>query len=202
MPNLGFIVNQLGLQNAVIYRFDPLPEPLDVKTVELPAQTEKGNSSIRLDTGAADAQVYNWLGLPVFCSARLIDPDDDTNSFDLLTVVFEVTMTKVIDTVAVNGINGTIKTYIADGDFDVRIKGIITKDNANDYPIEDVRKLMALLKIKKSLKIICDYLVLFGIYELAITDYSFAQMEGVQNAQLFDIAALSDTPIELLEIAE
>jgi Domain of unknown function (DUF6046) len=199
MRNIAFTLNQLGLANALIYRFDESGEPLDVKTVELPKQERKGNGSIRLDTGSADAQVYNWLGLPVFCSATLIDPEDDTNAVDLLTVIFEVSMSKNIDTVAVNGVDGTIKTYISDGDFDVKIKAILTTDNADDYPLDAVEKLVELLKIKKSLKVVCDYLLIFGIYELTITDFSMPQAEGIQNIQLFNISALSDKPIELLE---
>ena len=201
MPNLNYLVGGLGLRGVAI-KFFNTAQPLEPENVELEQQTQKGNGSVRLDTGTADAQIYNWLGLPVFCSCRLTDPDDETNKIDLLTVIIEVSMQKNIDTVAVNGLDGTIKTYFNDGDFDVRIRGMLTMDNQDDYPLDDVKNLVALLKIRKSLKVTCEYLLLFGIYELAIMDYSFPQMEGTQNVQLFDIAALSDKPVELLEAVE
>ena len=198
MPNLNYLVGGLGLRGVAIKIFNDA-QPLEPKNVELEQQTQTGSGSLRLDTGTADAAIYNWLGQPVFCSCRLTDPDDDTNKIDLLTVIIEVSMQKNIDTVAVNGLDGTIKTYLNDGDFDLRIRGMVTMDNQADYPLDDVKTLAALLKIRKSLKVTCEYLLIFGIYELAIMDYSFPQMEGTQNVQLFDIAALSDADVVILE---
>jgi hypothetical protein len=198
MPDIRFLVNNLGLRGVAI-KFLNESQPLEAQNVELPYQAQAGNGSLRLDTGSSETQVYNWLGLPVFCSCRFTDPDNADNKLELLTVIIEVSMTKNIDTVAVNGVDGTIKTYINDGDFDVRLRGMITSSNQDDYPLDDVRKLIELLKIRKSLKVTCEYLMLFGIYELAVMDYGFPQLEGTQNTQLFDISALSDKPIELLE---
>lgn len=198
MPNLNYLVGGFGLRGVAIKILSDA-QPLEPQNVELEKQTQAGNNSVRLDTGSTDAQVYNWLGLPVFCPCRLTDPDDATNSIDLLTVIIDVSMQKNVDTVAVNGKAGTIKTYFNDGDFDIRIRGLLTMDNQTDYPIDDMKKLTALLKIRKSLKVTCEYLLLFGIYELAVMDYSFPQEEGVQNTQLFEIRALSDDPIENLE---
>jgi Domain of unknown function (DUF6046) len=198
MPDLRILVNNLGLRGVVI-NFLNDNKPLDVQTTDVPYQAEAGNGAVRLDTGSANAQVYNYFGLPVFCPCRLIDPDNADNVLELMTVIIEVSMTKNIDTVAVNGVDGTIKTYINDGDFDVRIRGMITSDNQTDYPLDAVKKLIELFKIRQSLKVVCEYLVLFGIYELAIMDYQLPQLEGTQNTQLFDISALSDKPIELLE---
>jgi Domain of unknown function (DUF6046) len=181
-----------------VYIFDKT-EPLDMKIADIPAQERRGNGSLRLDTGAADAQVYNQFGTPVFSSARLIDPEDDTNSIDLLTVIFTVNQTKNIDTVRVNGLSGTIKTYINDGDFEVRMMVVLTTDNADDYPIDVVRQLTGLLKIGKSLKVQSDFLLLFGIYEITVMSYTVGQLEGIQNAQVFDVNCLSDTPVVLIE---
>ena len=101
---------------------------------------------------------------------------------------------------AVTGLNGTIKTYVSDGDFDIRMRGMLIADNPNDYPIEEVKQLTELLKQPLSIEVVCDYLQLFGIYNLVIQDYNFPQSEGTQNTQVFEINALSDAPIELIEL--
>lgn len=201
MKELNYLVGGLGLRGVAIKIFNDA-QPLEPQSVELEAQTQTGNNSIRLDIGSKDAQVYNWLGMPVFCSCRFIDPTNTSNRIDLLTVIIEVTQQKNIDTVAVNGLEGTIKTYFNDGDYDVRIRGMLTSNSQDDYPIEDVKKLIALLKIRKSLTVVCEYLGLFGIENLAITNYAFPQLEGTQNTQLFDIAALSDADVVILEKIE
>jgi Domain of unknown function (DUF6046) len=198
MPDFNF-PNISTLVNTQIYQLSVNGlTPLEANRSEFPAQTARGNGSKRLDTGSADAPIYNWLGLQVFSSATLIHPETKER-FNLLTVMFEVRQTKNIDTVAVTGLNGTIKTYINDGDFEVRIKGMLTTDNANDYPIDDVKKLTDILRQPKAIEVICDYLLLFGIYNLVIMDYTFPQSEGIQNIQTFEITALSDAPIELIE---
>lgn len=214
MPNLNFLLDATGLANTQIYKFGvngltPL-EPnaarfetqmgkgLDPNGETFALLSIKGNNAQRLDTGSADAAVYNWLGLQVFSSARISDPDDFM-SMDLLTVLFEIRQDKNIDKVSIAGVNGTIKTYINDSDFQVNMKIILTTDNATDYPLDDVKRLTELLRRPKALNIVSDFIQLFDIYNIVVESFAVAQLEATQNTAIFEVAALSDTPIELIE---
>ncbi len=198
MNNVKFILDAFGLRGVSTYNFKSDIEPLQPNATAMPTQTIKGANAQRLDTGSANAPIYNWLGLQVFSSATIMDTVNDI-SIDLVTVLFEVRQAKNIDKVSVSGLNGTIKTHINDADFDISIKVVLTSDNHNDYPIEQVKNLVSMLKLPRALKIVSDFLLMFGIFSIVIEDYVVVQLEGTQNTAMVDISALSDTPIELLE---
>jgi Domain of unknown function (DUF6046) len=120
-------------------------------------------------------------------------------SLELGTVLVDVQMTKNIITTAINGMNGTVKEYIADGDYEVSLRGALV--NAGfDYPRDLVKKFLDLVKAKVSLKVTSEYLGLFPIHNLVVKSYSMPQVEGQCNTQLFEISALSDNPVELIKI--
>lgn len=183
----------------IAYKFDIQTNALTPLYADIAEQTAASKNSLRLDTSSSELPILNRFGLPVFSSATFRHPIT-RERMDFLTVLFEVHQTKNIDTVAVTGLNGTIKTYVSDGDFDIRMRGMLIADNPNDYPIEEVKQLTELLKQPLSIEVVCDYLQLFGIYNLVIQDYNFPQSEGTQNTQVFEINALSDAPIELIEL--
>lgn len=200
MPNINFFINNpIGVVNTQIYRLAASElVPLEPNYAEFPQQTAKGNGSKRLDTGSADAPIYNWLGLQVFSSASLTHPETG-EVFNLLTCLFNVRQSKNIDEVAVTGLDDTVKTFINEGSYEITIKCMLTTDNADDYPVDDVRKFVNLLRQKKALEIVSDFLMFFGIYSIVIYDFDVPQMEGVQNVQPFNIIAKSDRPVQLID---
>lgn len=110
--------------------------------------------------------------------------------------IITVSQTKNIVTTAIQGKNGTIKEFIADGDYQIAINGVIWI-NDNIYPEDDVQTLINICKIPQSIKIFSNFINMFGISEIVITDYSIAQQEGIRNQQPFTINAISDAPINL-----
>jgi len=110
--------------------------------------------------------------------------------------IITISQTKNIVTTAIQGKNGTIKEFIADGDYQISISGIIWI-NDNIYPEDDVQTLINILKIPQSIKIFSNFVNMFGISEIVITDYSLPQQEGLRNQQAFTINAISDAPINL-----
>jgi hypothetical protein len=116
---------------------------------------------------------------------------------DLGTVLVDVQMSKIIITTPINGRNGTVKEYYSDGDYQVSLRGALVNPTGTNYPYNEFRILNELLKAKVSLKVTSEFMSLFPIYNLAVTDYTFPQEEGFTNTQLFQINALSDSPIEL-----
>ena len=134
-------------------------------------------------------------------------PTDESVSITLENVLIDVSCQKNIDLAVIEGHDGTIKTFVNDDDFTLNIKGVICSDNPNDYPIEEIKTLLFILQQGTkdgnkvpSLPVVSDYLLFFDIYDIVIVDYDFPQMEGTQNTQSFTIRALSNRPIELIEL--
>lgn len=121
-------------------------------------------------------------------------------SITLDTVLIDVTLTKNIVTTQLNGRNGTVKEYIADDDFKVTLRGALVNAKGTAYPEAQVKQLMKILKAPVTLTVTSDYLTLYGIYSLVVTDYNLPQREGYTNTQLFDISCLSDNPVELVKL--
>lgn len=125
--------------------------------------------------------------------------------FPAATMV-SVSMRKNILKTKVQGRAGTVKEMIADGDFQLRIEGVILdtddtsyplkptigKVQSSQYPQQQMEAMAAVLKIPASLPIQNDFLNSLGIYHIVITSYRFAASNEFENAQLFSITALSD----------
>lgn len=200
MPQFSFL-SAFGLDNVAVYKMDfSQNKPIEGQKKERLSFPEvKGNQTTRLNpTGIGSEQAYGLFGLTVFSDLILINPTNAADKVHILGVLFNLTATKNIDTVAVQNVDGTIKTHINDGDIDIKIRCWLSTDNANDYPIEAVTQLKKLLKLKTALKVQSDFLLLFDIYNIVVTDYNVFQVEGVQNTQFFEISALSDKPVELI----
>ena len=123
------------------------------------------------------------------------------------TVLMTVTQVKNIIRTPIQGKSGTIKEYVADGDFEIDVSGIIVSEGENTYPTDDVESLMQIFTIPDSLKVTSEFLDHFGVIvpkgmagisEVVITDFSFPQTEGMRNSQVFTCKMISDTPIELI----
>jgi hypothetical protein len=112
------------------------------------------------------------------------------------TALFQINQEKIIQKTVIQGRSGSVKEYIADGDFIINIKGIITGDNGV-YPQEEVSNLIKMLKLPIALKVNSQLLSLFDIFSVVVESYNFPQTEGSQSQQLFEINCVSDNPVEL-----
>lgn len=121
-------------------------------------------------------------------------------SVELGTVMVDVQMSKNIVTTAINGLNGTIKEFVSDGDYEVSLRGALVNSKGYDFPLADFKKLNDVLKAPVSLQVASEYLALFPIHNLVVKGYTLPQTEGSSNSQLFEINALSDNPAELIKI--
>ncbi len=139
------------------------------------------------------------LGTPVFGDIRLKSYQDSDDDVLLTTVLIDVVQEKNIVTTAIAARDYTVKEFISEGDFQITLRGALVSEYADLYPSEEVRKLFFLLKKKYSLYVVSEYLRQFNIYNFIITNYSFPQKEGFQNMQLFEISAISDDPLDLIE---
>lgn len=185
-PKYKYILQSFGLQNikTSIYKANIANNPgLVSSSSEYPIQPMLVEKKV--------AETY--LNTPVFDNI-IFDVEGENLRID--TVLIDVSQTKNIIKTAIQGMNGTIKEYIADGDYDIGIKGIIVSEN-RDYPQQDVETLIEILKRPEAIKIASNFLNVLGISTIVIESYSLHQNEVV-NQQVFEINAVSDKPQELI----
>ena len=111
------------------------------------------------------------------------------------TAIISLNKSKSIVETMLQGRNGSIKEYIATGDFRISIQGVLTNNKIEDlkkYPKEEVKNLHDLLNINKPIYFYHSLLNLLGIDKMVVKSFSFSQQQGVINAQSFKIEAVSD----------
>lgn len=111
-----------------------------------------------------------------------------------------ISLKKEIVKTALVGLDGTIKEYINNGDYDIRINvGIVATEGGriiDEYPAEGVRMVRDFLHVNEALELQSTFFELFEINRIVITDYSLKQ-ETASNRQVLDIKALSDRDYQI-----
>lgn len=190
MPDFRLTLNAfgLGVLKPVVYR---LFAGRQAKAGEVSAEypDREGQVNNYLGSRGTDENRLSYLGTPVFCDIAIEREGKEDLILD--TVLIDVSMRKNIVTTPIQGRNGTVKEYISDGDYEVKIRGAVTSADFA-YPRVFVRDLHEILKQSELLNVVSDFLLLYDIKELVVTDYSFPQREGFQNMQLFEISCISD----------
>jgi len=170
------------------------------------------------DENAPDPVPTTYLGTPVFCNLELIpgryvNKDGDkidyagfssekkVDNFRIDTVLIDVSQQKQIIKTPIQGVSGTVKEYISMGDYQVKVRGALVDQSAQRYPQEQTQQLREFLEVEDSIGIASRFLNdIFEVHKLVIESFSFPQVEGFQNVQLFEFSAISDDPIELTVI--
>lgn len=184
--NIQFLIDSLGLTSAQVR------QPPVTKGLSNTRSVYEG-LSIRPEI---EAEFISYLGTPVVCPV-VLKSQDESLSLRIDTVLCRITMQKNIVNTTLQGVNGTVKEYVSDGDYDIIISGLLTAPK-DRYPRQDTITLQQLCKLPEALIVESDFLQLFGIYNLVIQSYSFAQQEGQNNTQQFELQCLSDKPAELI----
>lgn len=122
-----------------------------------------------------------------------IDGEDDI-IIDSAIVSFNTS--KNIVTTKLQGRDGTVKEYIAAGDYIIEVKGLLTY-NGLRWPRDEAMKLRKFLEAKTSLEIAHEILNAFNIYEIVITDYNFPVTPFI-NVLPFTFSAISEQKTELV----
>jgi len=141
----------------------------------------------------------------IFESQAVEDADGNTIQLTALrinTVLMTVSLQKNIVKTPVQGLNGTIKEYIADQDYRIRIEGGFFDSNPGKYPAQLVADLVEFLKVSNPLRIASSFLQRFSIHDIVIESYSIPEQRASRNTQRFLINAISDLPVELREVEE
>lgn len=158
----------------------------------------------------------SYLGTPVFASlifipgsykdkqgvtveyGNIVYNDAPGLNFEINTVLIDVSQTKQIIKTNIQGLSGTVKEYINKGDYTVSIRGALVSSSALTYPTIEVQQLKEYLEAETAIGVASSFLSdIFDIETIVIESFSFPQSEGMPNTQLFEISAVSDSPIEM-----
>ena len=110
--------------------------------------------------------------------------------------ITEVTHQRNIVVTPVQGLDGTIKEYISDGDKLIKIRATIVGDGIDYYPAEDIYAMEQILSIKDAIQVYSTILnTYFNVNNVVITEAVFSQPEvGMRNVQKVEITCISDYP--------
>nr|DAY55044.1 MAG TPA: hypothetical protein [Caudoviricetes sp.] len=135
-----------------------------------------------------------WEGRYVLTEITLRKEDGETLTINDATV--NISREKHIVRTTLVGLDGTIKEYIANGDYDIGITvGITAVDDngqiVDEYPSKGIRTVREFLEENKAIEVTSIFFEIFGIDRMVITRFSLNQ-ETHSNRQVIDIKALSD----------
>lgn len=209
-----FVLNAFGLQFVKTQIYRPgeqlqAPENEDSSLKYTVQHTDKGQPNMSNNRATGDllrpggtGQPISPLGTPVWSDLILHKQETDIEEgVQLIWCLTEVQQTKNIVKTPIQGKNGTVKEYISAGDYQVTLRGAITRTFKSNYPLEEMRRFLDLLKDNRALKVVSPYLLQYEIHELVVEDYKMGQEEGKQNMQRFEIRCLSDDPLLLKDIS-
>jgi hypothetical protein len=141
-----------------------------------------------------------------FNTGSYVDQNNRTINYAVNGLVIEDCLVTVMNTkniikTSLQGRNGTVKEYISDGDYQIKIEGRIYGNGMNDYPQELVQKLHGICLAPQSINLTSTFLKMFNIEDIVIESYNIDQQEGVRNCQPFVLNCVSDYPLILLKNA-
>lgn len=157
------------------------------------AYNKEGREFAGSPVGVPITDTAYWQGRYVLCPLLL--RSEDGNELNIPDAVVAMTRTKHIITTQVVGMAGTVKEYIADGDFDINIavgvQGLVDGKVADVYPEEGLRELRKFLELDKPIQVQSSFFDIFEVNRIVIKSYSLTQATE-SNYQELTISALSD----------
>ncbi|AOR29540.1 hypothetical protein FORMB_25230 [Formosa sp. Hel1_33_131] len=157
-----------------------------------------------------EAKKMSWLGTPIiyptvfkgstyqyYKETGIID-DQALNDFNIPpATLIDFRRAKNITKTKILGSNGTVKEIYGFDDWQIRFRGLCL-DTPQVSAYEQHQELLKWENIADSIEVIGELFLDKSIYRLVIEDINFPQLEGKQNIIPFEIAAVSDAPLELI----
>ncbi len=162
------------------------------------------NETYIIDNGELGFDKYGVLGLPVWDTVQLTVESYTTEqgttngltlNFDI--ALLEVSNPKNVVKTSIAGRNGTVKEYMSNGDYNVKINGSLFSQYENTPPIQQLKDLRDICEAPVSITVDSNMLLFFNITYLVIENYTIKQREGTRNVVDFELICSSDTPFEL-----
>lgn len=168
--------------------------------VEAPSWDGHGGTSETTALTVPIADRSYWENRYVLTELTLEKENGDTLVIN--DAVVSISREKRIVRTALTGLDGTIKEYICNGDYDIGIAvGIVAVDESgqivDEYPEEGVIRVNEFLEENKSIAAASVFLKIFGISRMVVTRFSLKQ-ETASNRQTLEVKALSDVDYEIM----
>ncbi|HSW64983.1 MAG TPA: DUF6046 domain-containing protein [Dissulfurispiraceae bacterium] len=93
------------------------------------------------------------------------------------------------------GLDGSVKEFIANGDYIIKVRGLLARKGFG-WPEEEVVRLKQMLRFKAPLAVTHQQLNALDIFELVILDWSLPHSPHM-NVAAYEFTAVSNEPIEL-----
>ena len=141
---------------------------------------------------AAYAGLSNIVGYPIFMPVQVDGywlPNEP-----LVTVGRSKRVVKT----PLSGTNGTIKENMGLRDWEILIRGIATVDNFDIFPFTPIKKIQQIFEKRESVTILGPLFDHLRITKVAIERLNFPELQGVPNAQPYEIQAFSDHEGDLI----
>ena len=134
-----------------------------------------------------------WEGRYVLCELTLRKQDGQTLVIN--DAVCAISRAKNIVTTQMVGMDGTVKEYINEGDYQINIVvGVAAVRNGvivDEYPEDGLRELRAFFDEKAAIDVHSVFLEIFDIGSIVIKNFSVSQ-DTASNYQSVSISAMSD----------
>ena len=140
-------------------------------------------------------QSFSWISSPNGIVNGSVN--QTVSELQLTTALIEVSQNRNIITTSIMGRNGTVKEYISDNDYVIKIRGILASNAQNIYPQDEMNRLRAFCTALAPIPVQSNVLDYFGVRNIVIMDYNFTQLEGDRSNVPFEITALSDIPYSI-----
>lgn len=168
------------------------------KRNEGPSQVPVSSSSL----GLTEREVGTEFGLETkaassyFLDKEVLISDLELDGIKMPPCNMVVRSRKIVVTTAIAGGNQRpVNEIIANDLHEVRIYGRLI--DPDGFPVIGLQQIIDMVEANKELKVNCDYLRMFDIHQIVVTEVEYPDMAGTDNVAAFDITAVSDTPIEL-----
>lgn len=139
-----------------------------------------------------------WEGRWVLCPLTLCGSDG--SRLELADAVASVSRERIVVSTALTGMDGTVKEYINEGDWSVKLvvglQPVRGGEVVDEWPETELRELRRLLELKEALEVRSAFLDVFKITRLVVKSWSVVQSTE-SNYQSVSISAVSDEPYEI-----
>lgn len=186
---MSFSVNIFELTRQVfnISGYTPIVNGSNAAKIEYP------NEMPTVDV--VDAVATSYFGTPIF-ETLAFNLESELFTFEDAPLI-DVTLPKHIVKSQVAGRNGTVKEYIAQGDYMVRVRGLLVNHDAEELPYDKIEVLHRIAKMDKAINVQSSFLNKLSIHNLVIAKVEYPSNERFTNVQPYVLECISDEPIEL-----
>jgi hypothetical protein len=119
-------------------------------------------------------------------------------------VIIEANLPRNIVLTQVSGYDkGSVVEYINNGDMNITIRGFVSTENADVYPMTDAAMLSSYCKAPVPLKITSTFInKVLDVEYIVVTGFNMFQNQGLRNVQYFEINCISNVPYTLTNNAQ